>query len=231
MPTFELAEKITFLGTAPPSKNDWDKSGPWNRNKEDSFFLQEKKHNKMSEPATYKVVLLGSGGCGKTTWIRRHISGQFVPTYFPTVGVEVHPITFKTSEGDVRINFWDTAGQEKLGGLRDGYYIQADASILFYDSSSKLSYNQVAQWNDDFERVAPGKPKVVCGNKVDLPEDQLKVTDPAIHRDLGCPFYFTSGLSLYNYEKPILEIVRRLRDSPNLTFVETVESQPLVAKL
>lgn len=43
-----------------------------------------------------------------------------------TLGVEVHPIVFHTSRGPIRFNVWDTAGQEKFGGLRDGYYIQGE---------------------------------------------------------------------------------------------------------
>lgn len=41
-----------------------------------------------------------------------------------TLGVEVHPLVFHTNRGPIRFNVWDTAGQEKFGGLRDGYYIQ-----------------------------------------------------------------------------------------------------------
>ena len=41
-----------------------------------------------------------------------------------TLGVEVHPLLFHTSRGEIVFNVWDTAGQEKYGGLRDGYYIQ-----------------------------------------------------------------------------------------------------------
>ena len=41
-----------------------------------------------------------------------------------TLGVEVHPLNFHTNRGTIRFNVWDTAGQEKFGGLRDGYYIQ-----------------------------------------------------------------------------------------------------------
>lgn len=45
--------------------------------------------------------------------------------YFPaTLGVEVHPLVFHTNRGPIKFNVWDTAGQEKFGGLRDGYYIQ-----------------------------------------------------------------------------------------------------------
>lgn len=47
-----------------------------------------------------------------------------------TLGVEVHPIDFHTSRGCIRFNVWDTAGQEKFGGLRDGYYIQGLFCVL-----------------------------------------------------------------------------------------------------
>lgn len=46
-----------------------------------------------------------------------------------TLGVEVHPLVFYTSSGPIQFNVWDTAGQEKFGGLRDGYYIQGMALI------------------------------------------------------------------------------------------------------
>lgn len=180
---------------------------------------------------TYKVAVMGSGGSGKTTWLRRHITGQFVPTYIPTIGVEVHPITFKTTDGDICVNFWDTAGQEKLGGLRDGYYISADAGIVFYDCSNKLSYLDVMQWARDFLRVAAGKPIVICGNKVDLPEETQKIVNPTIHRDLECSLYPVSALSCYNYEKPILDLLRKLRGKPELTFVEDCTNSSTVTQM
>lgn len=68
--------------------------------------------------AEFKVVLVGDGGVGKTTFIKRHISGEFEKKYIATQGVEVSSITFSTNHGPIRLNLWDTAGQEKLGGLR-----------------------------------------------------------------------------------------------------------------
>jgi GTPase SAR1 family protein len=46
-----------------------------------------------------------------------------------TLGVEVHPLTFHTNFGPICFNVWDTAGQEKFGGLRDGYYIQVRSTL------------------------------------------------------------------------------------------------------
>lgn len=51
----------------------------------------------------------------------------FPPPVAATLGVEVHPLVFHTNRGPIKFNVWDTAGQEKFGGLRDGYYIQGRA--------------------------------------------------------------------------------------------------------
>ncbi|GKE22726.1 GTP-binding nuclear protein Ran-3, partial [Tanacetum coccineum] len=71
---------------------------------------------------TFKLVIVGDGGTGKTTFVKRHLTGEFEKKYEPTIGVEVHPLDFFTNHEKIRFNCWDTAGQEKFGGLRDGYY-------------------------------------------------------------------------------------------------------------
>ena len=68
--------------------------------------------------------LILSPSPGKTTFVKRHLTGEFEKKYVATLGVEVHPLVFHTNRGAIRFNVWDTAGQEKFGGLRDGYYIQ-----------------------------------------------------------------------------------------------------------
>lgn len=69
----------------------------------------------------FKLVLVGDGGVGKTTFVKRHISGEFEKKYVATVGAEVHPMEFTTTKGKIMFNVWDTAGQERFAGLRDGY--------------------------------------------------------------------------------------------------------------
>ena len=59
---------------------------------------------------------------GKTTFVKRHLTGEFEKKYNATVGVEVHPLQFQTNRGLIVYNVWDTAGQEKFGGKKKKNY-------------------------------------------------------------------------------------------------------------
>ena len=77
-------------------------------------------------------------------------------------------MTFFTNFGTICFNVWDTAGQEKFGGLRDGYYIQGQCGIIMFDVTSRITYKNVPNWHRDLERVCENIPIVLCGNKVDV---------------------------------------------------------------
>ncbi|CAJ1453947.1 unnamed protein product, partial [Effrenium voratum] len=96
--------------------------------------------SKRSNGPEFKLVLCGDGGVGKTTLVKRHLTGEFEKKYIPTLGVEVHPLRFTTNCGPLTFNVWDTAGQEKFGGLRDGYYIQGQCAIIMFDVTSRITY-------------------------------------------------------------------------------------------
>ena len=107
------------------------------------------------------------------------ISFNFFPA---TLGVEVHPLVFYTSRGPIRFNVWDTAGQEKFGGLRDGYYIQGQCAIIMFDVTSRVTYKNVPNWHRDLVRVCEGIPIVLCGNKVDIKDRKVKAKSITFHR-------------------------------------------------
>ena len=99
-----------------------------------------------------------------------------------TLGVEVHPLVFYTNRGPIRFNVWDTAGQEKFGGLRDGYYIQGQCAIIMFDVTSRVTYKNVPGWHRDLVRVCESIPIVLCGNKVDIKDRKVKAKNITFHR-------------------------------------------------
>uniref|UniRef100_A0AAA9S0Z2 GTP-binding nuclear protein Ran n=1 Tax=Bos taurus TaxID=9913 RepID=A0AAA9S0Z2_BOVIN len=130
----------------------------------------------------FKLVLVGDGGTGKTTFVKRHLTGEFEKKYVATLGVEVHPLVFHTNRGPIKFNVWDTAGQEKFGGLRDGYYIQAQCAIIMFDVTSRVTYKNVPNWHRDLVRVCENIPIVLCGNKVDIKDRKVKAKSIVFHR-------------------------------------------------
>lgn len=132
----------------------------------------------------HKIVLLGDGATGKTTYVKylldkNHLStnndekmttlnqvtvGRQNLEYIPTLGVEVHTVYLKNN----KFHCWDTAGQERYSGLKDGYYIQASGALIFHD---KLPLN--TNWERDFRRICDrDQPIVHVFNKCETLNDQ-----------------------------------------------------------
>jgi GTP-binding nuclear protein Ran len=172
-----------------------------------------------TEPVTFKLVLVGDGGVGKTTFVKRHLTGEFEKKYVATLGVEVHPLSFTTNLGPITFNVWDTAGQEKFGGLRDGYYIQGQCAIIMFDVTSRITYKNVPTWHKDLVRVCENIPIVLCGNKVDIKDRKVKAKAITFHRKKNLQYYDISAKSNYNFEKPFLWLARKLAGDSNLEFV------------
>jgi len=167
----------------------------------------------------FKLVLVGDGGVGKTTFVKRHRTGEFEKKYIATMGVEVNSITFHTSLGPIVANCWDTAGQEKFGGLRDGYYIGGHAAIIMFDVTSRITYKNVPTWHRDLTRVCENVPIVLVGNKVDVQDRQVKPKAIVFHRKKNLQYYDVSAKSNYNFEKPFLYLIRKVSGNMQLTFV------------
>ncbi|KAG0265073.1 GTP-binding nuclear protein gsp1/Ran [Mortierella polycephala] len=184
----------------------------------------------MAEPTpaapTFKLVLVGDGGTGKTTFVKRHLTGEFEKKYIATLGVEVHPLAFTTNFGQIIFNTWDTAGQEKFGGLRDGYYINGQCGIIMFDLTSRITYKNVPNWHRDLVRVCENIPIVLCGNKVDIKERKVKPKAIDFHRKKSLQYYDISAKSNYNFEKPFLWLARKLAGHQDLEFVASPALAP-----
>lgn len=161
---------------------------------------------------------------GKSTYFERLSEGTFRKVYIPTLGVEVRPITFNTSNGPIRFNCWDCAGLEKFGGLRDGYFIGGHAAMLFFDLTSRLTLQTTSRWHHDIVRVCEAIPAVMVATKTDIPTYR-KITEDDIIEDAekkNLPYTEISSKTHTNLEEPFLILARALTHNPSLTFV----SQP-----
>eukprot|EP01104_Vermistella_antarctica_P018662 TRINITY_DN6_c0_g1_i1.p2 TRINITY_DN6_c0_g1~~TRINITY_DN6_c0_g1_i1.p2 ORF type:complete len:237 (+),score=74.29 TRINITY_DN6_c0_g1_i1:69-713(+) len=175
----------------------------------------------------FKLVLVGDGGTGKTTFVKRHVTGEFEKKYIATRGVEVYPMPFFTTHGKVIFNVWDTAGQEKLGGLRDAYYIQSNCAIIMFDVTHRVSYRNVATWHKDLIRVCHNSiPIVLCGNKVDVKDRKVKAKQITFHRKKNLQYYEISAKSNYNFEKPFVYLAKKLLNAADLQLTAAPAIKP-----
>eukprot|EP00352_Strombidinopsis_acuminata_P006882 CAMPEP_0176370382 /NCGR_PEP_ID=MMETSP0126-20121128/23949_1 /TAXON_ID=141414 ORGANISM="Strombidinopsis acuminatum, Strain SPMC142" /NCGR_SAMPLE_ID=MMETSP0126 /ASSEMBLY_ACC=CAM_ASM_000229 /LENGTH=160 /DNA_ID=CAMNT_0017729397 /DNA_START=224 /DNA_END=705 /DNA_ORIENTATION=- len=118
------------------------------------------------------------------------------------------------------LTFGDTAGQEKLGGLRDGYYINGNCGIIMFDVCSRITYSNVPKWYKDLTRVCENIPIVLVGNKVDVKDRKVKAKQITFHRKKNLQYYDISAKSNYQFEKPFVWLLRRLVNDSALTLVE-----------
>eukprot|EP00913_Durusdinium_trenchii_P015774 g14824.t1 len=107
--------------------------------------------------------------------------------------------------------------KEHLAGLRDGYFIGAECAIVFFDVCNRESQKNVAQWVADLRKVAGEIPIVVAGNKVDLPNRQVKAQEGSVMmRKLKVQYYDLSVKNRLHLEMPFLWLSRRLLNDPEL---------------
>ncbi|TDG47989.1 hypothetical protein AWZ03_005607 [Drosophila navojoa] len=176
--------------------------------------------------STFKLVLVGDGGTGKSTFVKRHITGEFEKRYLATMGVEVHPLKFHTSRGPLCFNVWDTAGQEKFGGLREGYYIQAQCALIFFDVTSRTTYKNVPGWYRDLIRTCGHIPIALCGNKIDIKNCKVKPRTSDFYSKKNMQYFPISAKSNRNFEKPFRWLARVLVGDPHLRFINMPALQP-----
>ncbi|XP_011814996.1 PREDICTED: GTP-binding nuclear protein Ran-like [Colobus angolensis palliatus] len=170
----------------------------------------------------FKFVLVGDSGTGKTTFVKRHLTGEFEKC-IATVGVKVHPLVFHTNRGPIKFNVWDTASQDKFSELRDGYYNQAQCAIIMFDVTSRVTYKNVPTWHRDQVWCVKTSPSC-C---VDIKNRKVKAKSIVFHQRKNLQYYDISAKSNYNFEKPFLWLARKLIGDPNLEFVAMSALAPL----
>ncbi len=134
-----------------------------------------------------KIVVVGEASVGKTSLIVRFCKGFFNPEYLSTIGVNFFIQEIDMGDMVLKLQIWDTAGQEQFGPLRRRYYVGAKGAVLVYDKSSSSTYRRLDYWIEEIKEGAGEVPIILVGNKSDLAE--------AIGYEFGHQFASAHGLS------------------------------------
>ena len=127
---------------------------------------------------TYKVVLIGDSGVGKSSILIRFAENQFHEHYLATIGVDFRFKQLFINNKNIRFHIWDTAGQEKFRTLSSTYYRNAHAVLLVFDICNQSTFSNVCSfWLSEAEmKNDPNAIFILVGNKSDL-SDHRKVCE------------------------------------------------------
>jgi small GTP-binding protein len=118
---------------------------------------------------SFKIVVVGSSGVGKSAIVQRLVDGTFRDEGQSTVGVEFKPFIIPVENQTVKLQIWDTAGQERFKSVSKAYFRNAVGAVLVYDITSERSFEDLANWLHDLQQLANPNAYIMCiGNKTDL---------------------------------------------------------------
>ncbi len=115
-----------------------------------------------------KAVVVGDAAVGKTSLLVRYVKGIFNPTYILTIGVAFHVKDIILGENVLRMQIWDTGGQERFGPIRQLYYRGTKGVLLVYDRANRTSFERAAYWLKEVRRGCGDVPVILVANKADL---------------------------------------------------------------
>ncbi|XP_051001790.1 rho-related GTP-binding protein RhoD isoform X2 [Acomys russatus] len=122
-----------------------------------------------------KVVLVGDGGCGKTSLMMVFADGSFPESYNPTVFERYH-VNLQIKGKPVQLQIWDTAGQDDYDRLRPLFYPDVNVLLLCFDVTNPNSFDNIStRWYPEVTHFCKRVPIIVVGCKTDLRKDKAVV--------------------------------------------------------
>ncbi len=163
----------------------------------------------MSNPDhEFKLLLIGDGGVGKETFVNRFLTAT--TTTSEDNGQKIHQLLFHTNRGSVKFNVWNSAGQQKNGGLPDGFYAGGHCAIMMYDVSNRITFKNVPNWHRDLTDVCGNIPIVLAANKVDVKGGLAKAKQITFPLKKKLPYFKMSATTNVNVVEPFLHLARKI---------------------
>ncbi len=169
----------------------------------------------MTEDIVYKVLLLGDSTVGKTCFLLRYCDKTFQDAHLSTIGLDyrVKTMTLKNNK-NIKLQIWDTAGQDRFRAITKNYYKGANGIILIYDVTNLQTYENVKNWITQIrEETNPNVVIYLAGNKIDIPEEERAVKTEEgkeIANEYKLQFKETSAKDGINVNEVFQELVEKI---------------------
>ena len=181
----------------------------------------------------YKIIIIGDSGVGKSNILGRYLHNEFKHDTKSTVGVEFGSKQLKVDGVNIKLQIWDTAGEERYRAITSAYYKGSKGCFIVYDITSEISFENVEKWYEEIRKSAEKEISIILvGNKCDL-ENERKVSielGQSKAKNLNCPFFETSALNNTNivtaFQSISENIYNRCKNEKNLEDDDDYEIVP-----
>ncbi len=169
----------------------------------------------MSDDIVYKVLLLGDSTVGKTCFLLRYCDKTFQEAHLSTIGLDYRLKSMELDDGKrIKLQIWDTAGQDRFRAITKNYYKGANGIILIYDVTNIETFENVKNWIAQIKEEANSNVIIyLAGNKIDVEEENkvVKTEDgQKIADELNIKFYETSAKNGINVNEIFEDLVKKI---------------------
>ncbi len=202
----------------------------------------ESESDKTKYDLSFKMIVIGDAGVGKSCLSGRAIKGKFDAEYSSTVGFEF--LTFNTQIDNkiIKLQIWDTCGQEVYRSLITNFYRNASLAMMVYAINSRESFIHINQWLKEIKiQSHPDVKIILIGNKIDLEDERQVSTEEAKKfKEENQILYFeeTSAKTGINAKEVFTEAARILynehkkyKTRANTNFNDNIEGDNIPTKL
>ena len=170
-----------------------------------------------SEPPLYKILLLGDSTVGKTCFLLRYVDDSFLDLHMATIGLDYRLKTLILEEQKiVKVQLWDTAGQDKFRAITRNYYKGASGIILIFDVTNVKSYENIKKWiNEIKEEISEKVAIVLIGNKIDNVQERKisKEQGDKLASEIGVKFFETSAKTGEGINESVFFLVKKISEN------------------
>ena len=122
---------------------------------------------------SFKMIVIGDAGVGKSCLTNRAAKDKFISNYSPTIGFEFLSFSTNIDNKIVKLQIWDTCGQEVYRSLITNFYRNASLAMMVYSIDSKESFLHINQWLKEVRiQSNPDVKIILIGNKADLENER-----------------------------------------------------------